>query len=64
MTIQLIFKIAAVGVLVAIINQVLKHTGREDYVFIVGLTSLIIVLSWIIPYISELFESIQTLFSL
>ena len=64
MTINLIFKIAAVGVLVSILSQVLKHSGRDEQAFIVSLAGLILVLFWIVPYIYELFESIRGLFSL
>lgn len=64
MTIQLIFKIAAVGILVSVLNQVLKHSGREDQAFLVSLAGLLIVLFWILPYIAELFEMIQSLFGL
>lgn len=64
MTVNLLFKIAAVGILVTVINQILKHSGREDQAFLAGLAGVILVLIWIIPYIIELFESIQTLFSL
>ena len=64
MGINLIFKIAAVGILVTIINQVLKHSGREEQAFLVSLAGLILVLTWIVPYIYDLFMTIQTLFSL
>lgn len=64
MGVSLIFKIAAVGVLVTILNQVLKHSGREEQAFLVSLAGLILVLSWIVPYIYELFTTIQSLFSL
>lgn len=64
MTIDLIFKIAAVGILVSVLSQVLKHSGREEQAFLTSLAGLILVLLWIIPYISELFETIQKLFSL
>lgn len=63
MTIQLIFKIAAVGIIVSIIMQVLKHSGREEQAFLISLVGLILVLSWVIPYIYELFESVEKLFS-
>lgn len=63
MTIQLIFKIAAVGIMVSIIMQVLKHSGREEQAFLISLVGLILVLSWVIPYIYELFESVEKLFS-
>ena len=64
MTIELIFKIAAVGILVTILGQVLKHSGREEQAFLVSLAGLFIVLSWIIPCISELFSEIYSLFQL
>ena len=64
MEINLIFKIAAVGILVTILGQVLKHSGREEHAFLISLAGLIIVLSWILPYIYELFQTVQMLFSL
>ena len=64
MTIHLIFKIAAIGILVSVLGQVLKHSGREEQAFLVSLAGLILVLLWVVPYIVELFETIQTLFSL
>lgn len=64
MSINLIFKIAAVGILVSVLSQVLKHSGREEQAFLTSLAGLILVLLWIIPYISELFNTIKNLFSL
>ena len=64
MSVNLIFKIAAVGILVSVISQVLKHSGREEQAFLTSLAGLILVLFWIVPYIYELFETIQTLFTL
>lgn len=64
MNINLIFKIAAVGILVSILSQVLKHSGREEQAFLTSLAGLILVLFWIVPYIYDLFTSIQQLFSL
>ena len=64
MTVNLIFKIAAVGILVSILNQVLKHSGREEQAFLVSLAGLILVLMWIIPSIYELFTTVQDLFLL
>ena len=64
MSIGLIFKIAAVGIVVTILSQVLKHSGREEHAFLISLAGLILVLTWIVPYIYELFETIQTLFAL
>ena len=64
MNVNLIFKIAAVGILVSVISQVLKHSGREEHAFLTSLAGLILVLYWIVPYIYDLFETIKKLFSL
>ena len=64
MEVSIIFKIAAVGILVSILTQVLKHSGRDEQAFLVSLAGLLIVLFWIVPYIYDLFESIQKLFML
>ena len=64
MEVTLIFKIAAVGILITILGQVLKHSGREEHAFLISLAGLILVLSWIVPYIYQLFEMIQDLFAL
>ena len=62
MTVNMIFKIAAVGILVSVLSQVLTHSGREEHAFLTSLAGLLLVLFWIVPYIYELFESIQRLF--
>lgn len=64
MSVSVIFKIAAVGILVSVISQVLKHSGREEHAFLTSLAGLILVLFWIVPYIYELFETMKNLFSL
>ncbi|MGN0160387.1 MAG: stage III sporulation protein AC [Lachnospiraceae bacterium] len=64
MDVNLIFRIAAVGILVSVISQILKHSGREEHAFLTSLAGLILVLFWIVPYIYELFETIKKLFSL
>ena len=64
MDVNLLFKIAAVGILVTVIGQVLKHSGREEHAFLAGLAGLVIVLFWIVPYIYDLFGEIRDLFSL
>ena len=64
MEVSIIFKIGAVGILVSVLSQILKHSGREEQAFLVGLSGLLIVLFWIVPYIYELFENIQRLFVL
>ena len=62
--VSIIFKIAAVGILVSILSQILKHSGREEQAFLVSLAGLLVVLFWIVPYIYELFDSIKKLFEL
>ena len=62
MEITIIFKIAAVGIIVTVLGQVLKHSGREEQAFLLSLVGLVIVLFWVVPYISELFEAMETLF--
>lgn len=64
MSVTLIFKIAAVGILVSVLSQVLKHSGREEQAFLTSLAGLLLVLFWIIPYVYELFETMQKLFTL
>ena len=64
MSVSLLFKIAAVGLLVTILNQVLKHSGREDHAFLISLAGLILVLTWIVPYIYDLFVMMQKLFEM
>lgn len=63
MEVSLIFKIAAVGILVSLLGQVLKHSGREEQAYLVSLAGLLLVLLWILPYILELFDEIEGLFS-
>lgn len=64
MEIAIIFKIAAVGIIVTVLSQVLKHSGRDEQAFLLSLAGLVIVLFWVVPYISDLFETMETLFSL
>ena len=64
MDIAIIFKIAAVGIIVTILGQVLKQSGRDEQAFLMTLVGLIIVMFWVVPYISELFQTMETLFML
>ena len=64
MSVNLIFIIAAVGILVSVLSQVLKHSGREEQAFLTSLAGLMLVLFWILPYIFELFDSMRRLFTL
>ena len=49
MEISIIFKIAAIGIVITVLGQVLKHSGREEQAFLLSLAGLIIVLFWIVP---------------
>ncbi len=64
MSIQIIYKIAAVGILISILSQVLKHSGRDEQAFLISLAGLILVLMWIVPYIYELFQTVEKMFAL
>lgn len=60
----IIFKIGAVGILVSVLTQVLKHSGRDEQAFLTSLAGLVLVLFWVVPYVYDLFETIKKLFSL
>lgn len=64
MNIDLLFKIAAIGILVAVLNQVLVRAGREDQAMMTTLAGIVIVLSIVISEISNLFATVRTLFNL
>ena len=64
MDIQVVFQIAAVGILVVVLDQVLKRAGREEQAMMTTLAGLVVVLFWIIQYISQLFSTVQNVFKL
>ena len=64
MNVSLVFRIAAVGILVSVLCQVLKHSGREENAFLTSLAGLLLVLYWLVPYIYELFETVKKLIEL
>ncbi|MEG0663721.1 MAG: stage III sporulation protein AC [Clostridia bacterium] len=64
MDIDLIFKIAAIGIIVAVLNQVLTRAGREDQAMMTTLAGLIVVLMMVIYQISDLFETVKSVFGL
>lgn len=64
MDIDLVFKIAAIGIIVAVLNQLLIGSGREDQAMMTTLAGLIVVLSMLVQQISNLFISIKSLFNL
>ena len=64
MDVDLIFRIAAIGIIVAVLNQLLIRSGREEQAMMTTLAGLIVVLMMIITQISVLFETIKDLFAL
>ncbi|MCD8026001.1 MAG: stage III sporulation protein AC [Clostridiales bacterium] len=62
MDVELIFKIAAVGIIVAVLSQLLIRSGREEQAMLTSLAGLIVVLTLIVTQISELFDTIKQLF--
>ena len=64
MDINLLFKIAAIGILVAVLHQVLVRAGREDQAMMTTLAGLVIVLTMVIKEISTLFSTVRTIFNL
>ena len=64
MEIDLIFKIAAIGIIVAVLNQLLIRSGREDQAMMTTLAGLVVVLSILVKQISVLFVTIKSLFVL
>lgn len=64
MNIDVIFKIAAIGILIAVITQVLKKSERDDIAMLVSLAGLIVVLTLVVNMIGELFETIKNMFYL
>ena len=64
MDIEIIFKVAAVGLIVAVLNQLLSRSGRDEYTMITTLAGIIIVLMMVLPYISTLFGYVRSVFDL
>ena len=64
MDIEFIFKIAAIGIIVAVLNQLLVRSGREEQAMLTTLAGVIVVLMMIIPQISNLFSTVKSLFDL
>ena len=64
MDVDLIFKIAAIGILVAILNILLQRSGRDEQALMTSITALVVVLMIVVQKISELFNMIKSLFGL
>ena len=64
MNIDMVFKIAAIGILVAVLSQVLERTGREDMATLTGVAGLVLVLPIVVNLIAQLFSSVKSIFDL
>ena len=64
MEISVLFQIAAVGILVTVLNQVLKRGDRDEQAMMVTIAGIVLVLFWIIGYIGDLFTQLRTIFNL
>ena len=64
MNVDLIFKIAAIGIVVAVLNQVLSRAGRDAQAMMTTLVALVVVLMMVVQEIAKLFELVKTLFQL
>ncbi len=64
MQVDLIFKIAAIGIIVAVLNQVLIRSGREEQAMMTTLAGLVVVLAMVVTEISDLFNMVKSVFGL
>ena len=64
MDVNFILKIAAIGIIISVLNTVLVRSGREDQAMLTTLAGIVVVLMMIIPQISELFSTVKSLFDL
>ena len=64
MDIDIVYKIAVIGIITAVINQILKMSGREEFTTLVSLTAVMIVLFYIVSMVSELFTTIKSIFNM
>jgi stage III sporulation protein AC len=64
MSVDLIFKIGSIGILVAVLNQVLIRSGREEQAMMVTIAGIVVVLMMVVNLISDLFDSVKTIFQL
>lgn len=64
MDISFLFKIAAIGLIVAVLNQMLSKAGREEYATLTVLTGIVVIIAMLIPQLSSLFSDIKYIFNL
>lgn len=64
MEIELIFKIAAIGIIVAVLNQILSKSGRDEYAMLTVLTGIIVIAVMLVPQLDTLYDIMQTIFDM
>lgn len=64
MEIDIVFKIALIGFLVAVVNQILSRLGREEYAMLTTIAGIVAILLLLLPYLRELFDSIKEAFDI
>lgn len=64
MEIELIFKIAAIGIIVAVLNQILSKSGRDEYAMLTVLTGIVVIAVMLVPQLDTLYDIMQTIFEL
>lgn len=64
MEIELIFKIAAIGIIVAVLNQILSKSGRDEYAMLTVLTGIVVIAVMLVPQLDTLYNIMQTIFDL
>ena len=64
MEIELLFKIAAIGIIVAVLNQILSKSGRDEYAMLTVLTGIVVIAVMLVPQLDTLYDIMQTIFDL
>lgn len=64
MEIELIFKIAAIGIIVAVLNQILSKSGRDEYAMLTVLTGIVVIAVMLVPHLDTLYDIMQTIFDM
>ena len=64
MEIELIFKIAAIGIIVAVLNQILSKSGRDEYAMLTVLTGIVVIAVMLVPQLDTLYDTMQTIFDM
>lgn len=64
MEIELIFRIAAIGIIVAVLNQILSKSGRDEYAMLTVLTGIVVIAVMLVPQLDTLYDIMQTIFDM